>query len=103
MFSKVLYFLRKECCIIEQVKNWDWYLIDDYLSPTGIPICILAKICAFNGIDVVTFYHARYLSNKYIVYEKAVPTLDSAKRTRDVGCKLEESEVIYARKSRGIA
>jgi hypothetical protein len=99
----VLYYLRKECYIIEQVKNWNWYLIDDYLSPTGIPICILANIRAFNEIDVVTFYHARYLSNKYIVYEKAVPTLDSTNRIRDVGCKLEESEVIYARKGRSIA
>ena len=88
---------------IKQEKNWYWYLIDDYYSPAGISICILAKIRSFNGIDVATFYHARYICDKYIVYEPAPPTLDSTARIKDVGCKLEESEVIYAKKSRNIA
>lgn len=89
-------------CIIGQGKNRYWYLIDDYCLPTGMPICILAEIRSFNGVDVASFFNARYVCDKYVVYEKAPPTLDSTARIREVGCKLKGSEVIYGKKARNI-
>jgi hypothetical protein len=79
-----------------------WFLIDDYLSPAGMPICILAEVRSFSGVDVASFFHARYICDKYIVYETAPPTLDSTARIAEVGCRLEESEVIYGKKVRNI-
>ncbi len=76
---------------------FEWFLIDDYISSTGLPICIVAKIKKLGSYDVVSYYHARYISGKYIVYESACPTLDCVARVREIGCKLEESEVIYAK------
>lgn len=60
-------------------------------------ICILARIQKSGVIDVVSFHEARYLSGKYVVYGSAVPTFDSTKRVRELGCPLKESEVLYAR------
>lgn len=65
-----------------------------------MPICILARIQVCGGIDVVSFHEARYLSGKYVAYKNAVPTLDTTKRVRDVGCLLKESEVLYAKRKK---
>ena len=90
MLTKVLYYKRGGNIIVE------WFYIDDYFSETGLPICILARIQRSGNIDVVSFHEARYLSGKYVVYRNAVPTLDTTKRVREVGCSLKESEVLYA-------
>lgn len=88
--------------VICQGQSRYWYLIDDYCLPSGMPVCILAMVRSFGGVDVASFFHARYICDKYIVYETAPPTLDSTARIVEVGCKLEEREVIYGKKVRDI-
>lgn len=94
MLTKVLYLKKGGKIIIE------WFYIDDYFSETGLPICILARIQKCGDIDVVSFHEARYLSGKYVVYRNAVPTLDTTKRVREMGCPLKGSEVLYAKRKK---
>lgn len=94
LLTKVLYYKRGGKTITE------WYYIDDFVSETGLPICILARIQVCGGIDVASFHEARYLSGKYVVYKNAVPTFDNTKRVRDMGCLLKESEVLYAKRKK---
>lgn len=94
MLTKVLYYKKGGKAIYE------WFYIDDYFSETGLPICILARIQKSGNIDVVSFHEARYLSGKYVVYRNAVPTLDTTKRVREMGCQLKESEVLYAKREK---
>ena len=94
MLTKVLY------CKKGGKRIFEWFYIDDYFSETGLPICILARIQKSGNIDVVSFHEARYLSGKYVVYRNAVPTLDTTKRVREMGCELKESEVLYAKREK---